>query len=332
MQFTPGFRLGVYEVIAPIAAGGMGEVYRARDVTLGREVAIKVLGEVAAADPERRQRFEQEARAVAALSHPDILAIYGYGSENGVAYAAIELLQGRTLRDELANGRLSIRRVVDLGTQMALGLAAAHDKGIIHRDLKPENVFVTATGQVKLLDFGLAYTLTAPDEAIDANAATTAFTGPGVVLGTFGHMAPEQVSGSPLDRRSDVFALGIVLYEMLTGRLPFWRESAASTLAATLGEEPAPMAELRPGVPPMLERIVMRCLAKSPAERFQSTRDLAFALSAASPHASSGSFAIARGRRIAPFIAGAAVAGLIAGLAADRLCQPSAAHARARLW
>jgi eukaryotic-like serine/threonine-protein kinase len=282
MQFAAGFRIGIYEVIAPIAAGGMGEVYRARDTRLGREVAIKVLSHHADDDPDRRQRFEQEARAVAALSHPNILAIYSFGDEGGIAYAAMELLDGLTVRDELAHGPMPPRRVIDLGAQMALGLGAAHDKGIVHRDVKPENIFVTSDGQVKLLDFGLARTVSGPDVdtlAPDANTRE-AITRPGVLMGTFGHMAPEQITGMRVDERTDIFALGTVLYEMLTGQRPFRGETRAKILEATLNDDPSPIATITPGAPPVLARIVMRCLEKAPGERFRDARDLAFALSA----------------------------------------------------
>ena len=280
MQFRQGSRIGVYDVIALIAIGGMGEVYRARDTRLGRDVVLKILTEVAIGDPERQARFEREARAIAALSHPNIVAIYSSGIENGIAYAVIEWLEGQTLRDELARGPLPVRRVLDLGTQIALGLAAAHDKGIIHRDVKPENVFITSEGLVKLLDFGLARI--ASDARADFTAETGSrevMTGAGVLLGSVGYMPPEQVSGSTADHRSDVFSLGVVLFEMLTGHVAFRRDSAVETWNATLKEGPPSIETFTSGVPFSLERIVMRCLEKSTGERFQSARDLAFALS-----------------------------------------------------
>ena len=280
MQFTPGFRIDSYEVVAPVGAGGMGEVYRARDLVLGRDVAIKVLTRVASASPENRARFEREARAVAALSHPNILAIYNFGYQDGIAYAVIEWLKGHTLREELAHGPLALSRALDLGGQMALGLSAAHEKGVAHRDFKPENLYVTADGVVKLLDFGLAKIVSESGPEFTAEAATDATTRAGMLMGTVGYMSPEQVSGFTADFRSDVFSLGIVLFEMLTGQRPFRRESAVETLSATVKEAPPPVTALTPGVPIPLERIVMRCLEKSPAERFQSARDLAFALSA----------------------------------------------------
>jgi serine/threonine protein kinase len=281
MQFTPGFRIDIYEVIAPVAAGGMGEVYRARDTVLGRDVAIKVLTRAASASPENRARFEREARAVAALSHPNILAIYHFGYQDGIAYAVIEWLKGHTLREELAHGPLPLSRTLDLGGQMALGLAAAHEKGVAHRDFKPENVFVTSDGVVKVLDFGLAKIASDSRPEVTAEpVASDATTRAGMLMGTVGYMSPEQVSGFTADFRSDVFSLGIVLFEMLTGQHPFRRESAVETLSATVKDAPPPVTALEPGVPIPLERIVMRCLEKSPAERFQSARDLAFALSA----------------------------------------------------
>jgi eukaryotic-like serine/threonine-protein kinase len=281
MQFTPGSRVGVYEVIGLVAIGGMGEVYRARDTRLGRDVALKILTEVAVGDPEHEARFEREVRAVAALSHPNIVAIHSFGIENGVAYAVIEWLEGKTLRQELAHGALPVRRVLDIGVQIALGLAAAHDKGIIHRDVKPENVILTSEGLVKLLDFGLARIASDARAgfAQETETGSHLITGAGVLLGSVGYMSPEQVSGLAADHRSDVFSLGVVLFEMLTGHLPFQCDSAIETWSATLKDGPAPIASFTSGVPFSLERIVTRCLEKSPAERFQSARDLAFALS-----------------------------------------------------
>jgi serine/threonine protein kinase/Tol biopolymer transport system component len=279
MQFITGVRLGVYEVIAPIAVGGMGEVYRARDTMLGRDVALKILTHAASADPMSQSRFEREARAVAALSHLNILAIYSFGYESGVAYAAMEWLDGHTLREELANGPLPLRRVVDLGAQMARGLAAAHDKNVVHRDVKPENVFVTSEGVVKLLDFGLARIAAPLADFTSQTAEGDPTTGVGVMMGSLGYMSPEQVSGTATDHRTDVFSLGIVLYEMLTGQIAFRRDSAVETWSATLKEEPSSISSVSPSVPFPLGRIVMRCLEKSPSERFQSARDLAFALS-----------------------------------------------------
>ena len=310
MPFSAGTRLGPYEIVSPLGAGGMGEVYRARDPRLGRDVAVKVLPASMAHDPERLARFEQEARATAALNHPNILALYDIGTSVttgavGAPYLVAELLDGETLRDRLGRGALPLRRAIENAMQIAAGLAAAHDKGIAHRDLKPENVFVTTDGHVKILDFGLAKLWAAPASALapgrlperlnGAPSGTTADKGdrfndlhtalatapgtsPGVVLGTVGYMAPEQVKGLPADHRSDIFALGSMLYEMLSGQRAFQRETAPETMTAILKEEPPELSLSQQPVPPALDRIVRRCLEKSPAARFQSTRDLAFAL------------------------------------------------------
>ena len=278
MTLSVGSRLGPYEILSPLGAGGMGEVYRARDTRLDRSVAIKVLPDRLAQDSTALARFEQEARAVAALSHPNILAIHDFGNDGGVVYAVAELLEGATLRERLAAGALPPRKAVEYAAQAAQGLAAAHERGIVHRDLKPENVFVTNDGRVKLLDFGLAR-LAATESAGRETEAPTAVvaTEPGVVMGTVGYMSPEQVRGQPADHRSDIFALGAVLYEMLSGKRAFRGASAADTMSAVLNAEP----ELAPSfstAEPALAQIVRRCLEKSPGERFQSARDLAFAL------------------------------------------------------
>ncbi len=275
MSFAAGSRVGPYEVVGLLGAGGMGEVFRARDERLGREVALKVLPPSFSGDPGRVRRFEQEARAAGALNHPNVLAVYDVGSHEGVAYLVSELLEGQTLRDRMAGARLPLRKAVDFGVQAARGLAAAHDKGIVHRDLKPENLFVTLDGQVKVLDFGLAKQ-TAPTR--DGDSATEAReTEPGTVLGTVGYMSPEQVLGRPADPRSDLFSLGAILFEMLGGRRAFERASPVETMNAILKEEPAPLPP-EASVPPALERIARRCLEKGTSERFQSARDLAFAL------------------------------------------------------
>jgi Tol biopolymer transport system component len=282
VSLAPGRRLGPYEIVAPLGAGGMGEVWRARDTRLGRDVAIKVLPEAFARDPDRLARFQREARAVAALSHPHIVALHDIGEEQGTAYVVTELLEGETLRAALRRGPLPVRKSMEQAVQVARGLAAAHEKGIVHRDLKPENVFVTADGQVKILDFGLARW-----EPIGTPGGTSAETlsrqtTPGTVLGTVGYMSPEQVQGLAGDHRSDVFALGCVLYEMLTGHRAFERPTVAETLTAILREDPPEASASGRTVPPALERTVRRCLEKSPAERFQSARDVAFALEALS--------------------------------------------------
>jgi serine/threonine protein kinase/Tol biopolymer transport system component len=311
VMFEPGTRFGAYEIVAPLGSGGMGEVYRAWDPKLGRLVALKVLSPALATDPAALARFEREARAVAALSHPNILGIYDFGSEAGAAYAVMELLEGQTLREQLAasprpahagsgasgvrSATLSIRRATTYALQIAAGLAAAHDKGIVHRDLKPENIFITTDGRVKILDFGLAQVL--PSAGLDAQAtgllAPSGRTEPGTLLGTVGYMSPEQVRGKTTDHRADIFAFGAIVYEALSGQRAFQGDAPAETLAAILKEDPPPLSQLNPAVPPALERIVQRCLEKSPDERFQSARDLAFALESLSGSTSSVERALA---------------------------------------
>ena len=273
-----GARLGPYEVVDPIGAGGMGEVYRARDTRLGRDVAIKLLPPEFASDSERLRRFEQEARAVAALSHPHILALFDVGTHEGSPYLVTEVLEGEPLRERLSRGALPARKAVNLAVQIAQGLAAAHEKGIIHRDLKPENVFITKDGHVKILDFGIAK-LVAPRSAEELARATTVVeaTAAGTTLGTVGYMSPEQVRGHTVDQRTDIFSLGCVLYEMLAGRAPFRRNTAADTTSAILHEEPLALPH---GVSRSLDRIIRRCLEKGPEERYQSARDLGFDLQA----------------------------------------------------
>lgn len=294
MSLTPGTRLGPYEILAPLGAGGMGEVYRARDTRLERDVAVKVLPPDLADDGAALARFEREAKAVAALSHPNILGLFDVGREGPIAYAVTELLEGGTLRERLASGALPIRKAVEYAAQMAQGLAAAHEKAIVHRDLKPENVFVTADGRVKILDFGLAKperpaTVLGPTE-MPTRLATT---DPGVVLGTVSYMAPEQVRGQPADHRADLFAFGVVLYEMLTGQRAFQRDTATETMTAILREEPRDLAILDPKIPPSLARLVEHCLEKHPGERFQSARDLAFNLQALASASTTGAQAAA---------------------------------------
>src|SRR5271163_562513 len=283
MGISAGTKLGPYEIIAPLGAGGMGEVYRARDSRLGREVALKVLPGSFSSDPDRLRRFEQEARAVAALNHPNILAIHDIGEQDGSPFIVSELLEGNTLRNELENGALSARKASDYAAQIAQGLAAAHDKGIIHRDLKPENIFLTKEGRVKILDFGLAKL--APNarggkSESDGLTLTSLPTEAGMVMGTAGYMAPEQVRGSAVDSRTDIFAFGAVLYEMISGKRAFSRDSAAETMTAILKEDPPELNEMEHPVSPGLERIMRRCLEKQPEQRFQSAKDLAFALEA----------------------------------------------------
>src|ERR1022692_561881 len=238
MALTSGTKIGPYEILAPLGARGMGEVYRARDTRLGRDVAIKVLPEALARDAERLRRFETEARAVAALNHPNILSIHDIGTHEGAPYLVSECLEGQSLRQELSGGLLPLRRAVEYGTEIAQGLAVAHDKGIIHRDLKPENIFITRDGRVKILDFGLAK-LATPEASSGEGATLEAVpTSAGGVLGTVGYMSPEQVKGEAADARSDIFALGTILYEMLSGQRAFRRDTAAETMTGILKEDP----------------------------------------------------------------------------------------------
>jgi eukaryotic-like serine/threonine-protein kinase len=272
-----------YLVTAKLGAGGMGEVYRARDTRLNREVAIKVLPSSFANDPARLLRFEQEARATSALNHPNILTIYDIGSNDGSPFIVAELLEGNDLRQLLNNGPLPQRKAVDFAEQIASGLAAAHEKGITHRDLKPENLFVTADGRIKILDFGLAKLRPQPAEPAGSGVATLkAITDPGVVMGTAGYMSPEQVRGQEVDHHSDIFSFGAILYEMLTGRRAFQRETMAETMTAILKEDPDEVTQLNNKITPQLERIVQRCLEKKPERRFQSASDLGFAIGAVS--------------------------------------------------
>jgi serine/threonine protein kinase/tetratricopeptide (TPR) repeat protein len=275
MPLPTGKRLGPYEILTPLGAGGMGEVYRARDSRLHRDVAIKVLPEHLAKDPQALARFEREVRAVAALSHPNILAIYDVGSDQGVNYAVTELLEGETIRSRLARGAIQCRKAIEIGVSIAEGLSAAHSKGILHRDLKPENIFLTANGHVKILDFGLAQWRPTNSSQNQTSAPTK--TEPGTVMGTVGYMSPEQVRGGVADASSDIFSLGCVLYEIIAGRRAFARETAAQTMTAILEHHPPPLAESGKRIPPELDRIIARCLEKNSGERIQSARDLSYA-------------------------------------------------------
>ena len=278
MALSSGTKLGPYEIQSLVGAGGMGEVYRARDARLDRTVAIKVLPPSFSADRDRMQRFAQEARAAAALNHPNILSIFDIGDEQGSPYVVSELLEGETLRERLRSGAISIRKAIEYGLQVARGLAAAHEKGIVHRDLKPENLFITSDGRVKILDFGLAK-LTRPEAVTGADAPTVhAVTEPGLIMGTAGYMSPEQVRGQPADQRSDIFAFGAILYEMISGKRAFHGESSADTMSAILKEEVPELSETARNVPAGLERIVRHCLEKNPSQRFHSAGDLAFDL------------------------------------------------------
>ena len=267
----------------------MGEVYRARDTTLKRDVAIKVLPEYWSRDPERLHRFELEAQAAAALNHPNIVSIYHVGQYDGSPYIVTELLRGETLRERLRHGPMRLREAIDVGVDIAHGLAAAHDAGITHRDLKPDNIFITKDGRVKILDFGLAKLQPSKTESADGPTASyQPQTSPGDILGTVGYMSPEQVRGQNADARSDIFAAGAVLYEMLTGKPAFRKATSAETMTAILNEDPPAVSQIAPSVPPGLQRVVNRCLSKSLEQRIQHATDLAFALEALSESGSTG--------------------------------------------
>jgi len=323
MNASAPTRIGRYDIEALIGEGGMGRVYRARDSQLGRDVAVKVLPPVFAVDRERLRRFEQEARATAALSHPGVLAIYDVGTFEGAPYLVTELLEGKSLADRLRSERLSVRQSTELGLQIAEALTAAHGKGIVHRDLKPDNVFVTSQDRIKILDFGLAK-LTAPAEASAREADVTIAAGTMIntIIGTPGYMAPEQARAQPADERSDIFAFGCILYEMLQGHQTFSGETPTDVLSAILKDAPPPLTSSaeRP-ITPVLDGIVHRCLAKDPASRFQSASDLAFALrsvltssDARPPSVSAATPAPATPKRSAPIVAiAAAVAMAVVG-------------------
>ena len=339
MSLSAGTKLGPYEILAPLGAGGMGEVYQARDSRLERTVAVKVLPERLAEDPDALSRFVREAKAVAALSHPNILAIHDFGHEGKVAYAVSELLEGETLREALSSGPLSARKAREYGVQIALGLAAAHEKGIVHRDLKPDNIFITRDERLKILDFGLAKPgAGSPDPRDETQSPTVSgFTEPGTVMGTVGYMSPEQVRGVPVDQRSDIFAFGTVLYEMLTGKRAFQRETAAETMTAILKEEPREAADSVGADALPLLPVLRHCLEKKPEARFQSAKDLAFALETASVATSSAVDAVRpalkrssilwRSLGIAALVCGAAVAGYLLNLGRTAAPAPDWADA-----
>jgi len=277
MPLTPGSRLGPYEILSPLGSGGMGEVYRGRDSRLGRDVALKVIPGETSHDSERIRRFEQEARAAGTLSHPNVCAVYDLGSHDGSPFVVMELLEGETLRRLLQGGGIPLRKALGYLAQAAEGLAAAHAKGIVHRDLKPENLFVTRNGRVKVLDFGLAKLTDVGAPAAGPTAETTpagTLTSPGAILGTTAYLSPEQIRGEPADARADVFALGVVLFEILAGRRPFEGRTSADIMSAILSEEAAPLATVRPDAPPQLAWLVRRCLAKDPDRRVQTSLDV----------------------------------------------------------
>src|SRR2546427_5496116 len=284
MTLAAGTKLGRYEIRSKLGEGGMGEVYRAYDATMHREVAIKVLPAALSTDKERLARFEQEAQAAGGLNHPNILVIHHIDTHDGAPYIVSELLEGETLRERMGGVALAQRKAIDYALQTAHGLAAAHEKGIVHRDLKPENVFITKDGRIKILDFGLAKLTGAGDGTQSQTEVPTrrVNTDPGTVMGTIGYMSPEQVRGKPADHRSDIFSFGAILYEMLAGKRAFRGESSAETMSAILREDPRELSETQKTINPALERVVQHCLEKNPEERFHSASDLAFAIQALS--------------------------------------------------
>jgi eukaryotic-like serine/threonine-protein kinase len=322
-MLSPGTQLGPYEVQSLLGVGGMGEVYRARDARLNRTVALKILPSHVAADPGRRQRFEQEARAASALNHPNIVSVYDIGEQDGLAYIVSELIEGESLRDIIKRGPMPLSRLLDLAGQTAAALAAAHAAGIVHRDLKPDNIMVTRDGRAKILDFGLAkQTAAAAASGAAANATRTMTqTSPGAVIGTAAYMSPEQIRGESVDHRSDIFSFGLVLYECVTGKLPFERPTGVEIMAAILREDPAELPET---VSPALRQIVWHCLEKEPDHRFHSARDLGFALRTVNVSASrnTGSVAAIHEKHLSKWIwrgAAAILAALLIGLAIPHL-------------
>ncbi|MEO8055792.1 MAG: protein kinase [Acidobacteriota bacterium] len=314
MSLSPGSHLGPYEILAALGAGGMGEVYRAKDMKLGRDVALKVLPQEFFEDRGRVERFEREAKLLAALNHPNVATIHAFEEVSGRHLLVMELVEGTTLRDKLDAGPLPQRKAVDYAVQIARGLSAAHEKGIVHRDLKPENLFVTKDGHLKILDFGLAKRAqAAPAPDVTSAPTKSQHTEPGTVFGTVAYMSPEQVRGLPLDHRSDIFSFGVVLYEMLSGRRAFKRDTSAETMTAILREEPPDLSGSGKNIPPALDRIVGHCLEKSPERRFGSAHDVAFALEEAVAAATSGQRAAAFGEGRHVFIK--VVAGAVALLA-----------------
>ena len=334
MPFASETQLGPYEITALIGSGGMGEVYRARDTRLLRDVALKVLPAAFTNDADRLRRFEQEARAVAALSHPNIVAVYDVGTAGDVHYIISELLEGETLRQRITASGMPPRKAIELAIQLASGLAAAHEQGIVHRDLKPENIFVTRSGRVKILDFGLAklrrtQSLADTDDGVTAATRTDA----GQVLGTVGYMSPEQVKGQPVDHRSDIFSFGSILYEMLTGQRAFKRDTGAETMTAILKEDPPEFPRRTEAIAPSLERIVRHCVEKQPGQRFQSAHDIAFDLESLSGISALSAPASAPVLRRNPWLGAAVVAAvlLVAGLAVGAWLRPSVVEIHPKL-
>src|SRR5579864_9447318 len=325
MALTSGTKFGPYEIVSPAGAGGMGEVYRARDTRLGRDVAIKVLPEALANDADRLRRFEQEARTIAALNHPNILGIHDIGAHDGAPFLVSEFLEGQTLRDKLVSGPVPVRRAIEYALGIAQGLAVAHEKGIVHRDLKPENLFVTRDARIKVLDFGLARLVRPEDDHESPVTVTLPATLPGMVMGTVGYMSPEQVRGEPCDARSDIFSFGAVLYEMLTGKRAFKRETSAETMTAILREEPQALSDTGGQGPLTLQPILMRCLEKNVERRFQSASDLAFAIESLGGTSTAKSVPQPNSRRAwFPWVIAAA---LLMGTAVWEMARPAAAPA-----
>ena len=328
MPLTNGTRLGPFEILSPLGAGGMGEVYRARDTKLNRDVAVKVLPESLSKDPEALSRFEREAHSVASLNHPNILSIFDFGTHGDTAYAVMELLQGETIRDIMSSGVPPLRRTTGWACQIAAGLAAAHGKGIVHRDLKPDNIFVTNDGRVKILDFGLAKpAMRGRGSSDDTHSPTVpAYTEPGTVMGTVGYMSPEQIKGFDVDQRSDIFSFGAVLYEMLSGKRAFARDTAAETMTAILHDDPPELEETGRHIPSALDHIVHHCLEKNPEQRFQSASDIGFALEtmSADTGARSGQVSARPSRRAARALAVAVglAAAVILGTLIGRVTTP----------
>src|SRR5437016_4824675 len=282
MTIATGTTLGRYEIGWKIGEGGMGELYRARDTQLGRDVAVKVLPSTYSVDEQRLSRFEQEASAASALNHPNILIVHDIGSHDGSPYVVSEILEGETLGKRIGGGPLAQRRAIGYALEIANGLAAAHEKGIVHRDLKPDNIFITKDGRVKILDFGIAKLTQAEGSQSQTDIPTRRVdTGPGIVMGTVGYMSPEQVRGQKVDHRSDIFSFGAILYEMLSGRRAFHGESAADTMSAILKEDPPDLSDTNQNISAALERLVNHCLEKNPESRFHSASDLAFSLETA---------------------------------------------------
>src|SRR5580704_8668261 len=334
MPLAPGTKLGPYEILSPLGAGGMGEVYRARDTRLDRSVAIKILPAHLSADPARKLRFEREAKTVSALNHPNICSLFDVGSQNGTDFLVMECIEGESLADRLAKGPLPTEQVLRIGREIADALDRAHRSGVVHRDLKPGNIMLTKTG-AKLLDFGLAKAAVSPTSAVTLTAvpASSPVTEHGTIVGTFQYMSPEQVEGKELDGRSDIFSLGAVLYEMLTGKRAFEGKSQLSVASAILEKEPAPIPTIKPLTPRSLDHVVRRCLAKDPDDRWQSARDLALELksiSSADPSAPSSAAALplTRKRNRRELLAWSfAVLASVAALAVFTFRRPDAAPA-----